>query len=157
MPRLERGEPVDLADHSGCLTVARRGPHVDGFALVHNLAHDEPWQSILTAMAEHPAAGDALARPDRALVVHELAVRQGSRGRGTARKCLHDVLCGHDEQHVFINVYQTATDALAVFQRWGLTQVGSFRGSDSGVTLLVLTLPLEALRTRLRSPSTARQ
>ncbi len=65
------------------MTIAHRDQEVAGFALVHALVHDEPWQTILTAMAEHPAASDALERPDRALIVHELAVDERPAGRAS--------------------------------------------------------------------------
>ncbi|MEZ0491773.1 GNAT family N-acetyltransferase [Kineococcus sp. TBRC 1896] len=141
--------PAQLARASGRMTVAQRGQDVVGFALVHALVHDEPWQSILAAVAGYPAADDALARPDRALVVHELAVHERSRGQGIARTCLSEVLRDRVEEQVFIGVYESATDAVAVYRRWGLVQVGAFRGPDSDVTLLVLARPLQALRARL--------
>ncbi|WP_380176115.1 GNAT family N-acetyltransferase [Kineococcus sp. DHX-1] len=142
--------PAQLAQHSGRMTIAHRDQDVAGFALVHALVHDEPWQTILTAMAEHPAASDALERPDRALIVHELAVDEQSRGQGIARTCLYEVLRDRNEEQVFIGVYDSATDAVDMYRRWGLTQVGAFRGPDSNVTLLVLARPLQALRTRLQ-------
>jgi len=147
--------PTQLAQPSGRLTVAEQGEHVVGFALVHSLAEDEPWQSILATMSGHSAVAEALSRPETAVIVHELAVRPMSRGQGVARTCLREVLRGRDETRVFIGVYDSATDAVAMYERWGLIKIGAFRGADSDVTLLVLTLPAEDLRTRLGRPSTA--
>jgi len=147
--------PTQLAQPSGRLTVTEQDGHVVGFAFVHSLAEDEPWQAILTTMSGHPTVAGALSRPETALIVHELAVRQMSRGQGVARTCLREVLRGRDETRVFIGVYDSAADAVAMYERWGLVKVGAFRGADSDATLLVLALPAEDLRTRLCSPSTA--
>jgi ribosomal protein S18 acetylase RimI-like enzyme len=82
--------------------------------------------------------------------VHELAVRKTSRGQGIARTCLYEVLRDRVEDQVFIGVHQSATEAVAVYRRWGLARVAAFRGPDSEVDLLVLTRPTLALRSRLR-------
>lgn len=144
--------PTQLSHPGGRLTVARQGEQCAGFALVHGLVEDGPWRAILATLAGHPAAADALSRPGRALVVHELAVHEGFRGRGVARTLLREALRGRDEARVFVGVHESAGDAVAVYERWGLVRVGSFRGPDSDVVLLVLTLPTGDLFLRLREP-----
>jgi ribosomal protein S18 acetylase RimI-like enzyme len=133
--------------------VAEQGGRPAGFALVHGLVEDQPWQAILATLAGHPAAVDALDRPEEALVVHEVAVHEGFRGRGVARTLLREVLRGRDEARVFIGVYESAEDAVAMYERWGLVRAGSFRGPDSDVTLLVLTSLTSDLVLRLSTPS----
>jgi ribosomal protein S18 acetylase RimI-like enzyme len=145
--------PTQLSHPGGRLTVAEQGGRPAGFALVHGLVEDQPWQAILATLAGHPAAVDALDRPEEALVVHEVAVHEGFRGRGVARTLLREVLRDRDEARVFIGVYESAEDAVAMYERWGLVRAGSFRGPDSDVTLLVLTSLTSDLVLRLSTPS----
>lgn len=145
--------PTQLSHPGGRLTVARQGAQCAGFALVHGLVEDQPWQAILATLAAHPAAVDALDRPEDVLVVHEVAVHEGFRGRGVARTLLREVLRDRDEARVLIGVYASAEDAVTMYELWGLVRVGSFRGPDSDVTLLVLTSLTSDLSFRLSTPS----
>lgn len=148
--------PVQLAQPGGRLAAAHAGEDLVGFALVHGLPADPAWRSILSAVDGGPEVAAALDRPESALVVHELAVRSTARGRGIARTCLQAALQDHGASQVFLGVHESATRAVATYRRWGLVDVGAFRGPDSEVTLLVLTSPRRDLLDRLAPSRDAR-
>ena len=155
LAQLSTWGPAQLARPGGRLTVAHRDGRPAGLALLHRLDAEESWPAILRSTTGHPAVAAALRRPRDAVVLHELAVEPGFRGRGVARDCLREVLRDRDETHVFVGVHESAPQARAVYERWGLERAGAFRGADADVTLLVLTRRVADLRARLGRPPTA--
>jgi hypothetical protein len=139
-----------LGHVSGRLITARRGDQLVGFALAHGLRDDAPWRGILSQLADSAdAAATALSRPDEALIVHELAVRESERGRGIASGCLRGLLSDCPESQVFIGVYERALKARAMYRHWRLEDIGQVPMPDGAVALHVLTAPTATLRVQL--------
>lgn len=146
--------PEHLAHTSGVLVTARQSGALVGFALAHSLADDRPWQSILRQVAtSQGTAAAALAAPEDALVLHELAVRQSHRGRGIARSCLLALVSGRAELQTFVGVYDRATEAAAMYRHWQAVEIGQVPMRGDATALHVLTTGTAALRKRLSARS----
>jgi len=120
-----------------------------GFALAHGLSDDAPWQRILSQLAGSEQAAAALATPQNALVVHELAVRESERGRGVARACVRELLEGRSETQTFIGVYERATAAQAMYRHWHFDPIGHVPLTGDAIALHVLAAPTSQALTRL--------
>ncbi|HXH33754.1 MAG TPA: GNAT family N-acetyltransferase [Plantibacter sp.] len=150
--------PEHLRQGAGRLVAARRDERLVGFALAHGLVGDAAWQGILSQLTDSTDASSALDRPENALVVHELAVRESERGRGIAGSCLAALLQDRPEPRTFIGVYERATAAAAMYRHWQLTEIGQVPMPGDAVALHVLTAPTARLASHLaRSASVLRR
>lgn len=132
--------PKQLRHSGGRLVTARFDDRLVGFALAHGLRDDPSWQGILSQLAgETDIAAAALERPERAVIVHELAVREWARGRGIAGGCLALLLRDRTEEQTFIGVYERATDAASMYRHWQLTDIGRVPMPNGAIALHVLT------------------
>jgi hypothetical protein len=148
--------PEQLRHGDGRLVTARRDEQLVGFALAHGLGGDGSWQKILSQLsASVGAAATALAHPEDALVVHELAVRESERGRGIAGTCLFFLLQGRPESQTFIGVYERATDAASMYRHWQLSDIGQVPMPDGAVALHVLTAPTAEIADRVKPGRTS--
>jgi len=143
--------PEQLGDRGGRLVTARRDERLVGFALAHGLDADPVWQGILSQLPASADARAALLHPDRAVVVHELAVREAERGRGIARTCLSELLRDRAESQTFIGVYERADEAAAMYRHWGLSKIGRVPMPGDAIALHVLTAPTRQLAERVRA------
>ncbi|MBD8534913.1 GNAT family N-acetyltransferase [Plantibacter sp. CFBP 13570] len=151
--------PEHLGHRGGRLVIATVDGRVVGFVLAHGLDADPAWLGILAQLADSSStASAALARPADAVVVHELAVAEDQRGRGIARGCLAAVLQDRSETQTVIGVYERATEAAAMYHRWGLSELGRVPMPGDAIALRVLTAPTTELVSRLRptNPESAR-
>ncbi|AZH82676.1 N-acetyltransferase [Plantibacter sp. PA-3-X8] len=147
--------PEHLGHRGGRLVIATVDGRVVGFALAHGLDADPAWLGILAQLADSSStASAALARPEDAVVVHELAVAEDQRGRGVARGCLAALLQDRTETQTFIGVYERASDAAAMYRSWGLSELGHVPMPGDAIALRVLTAPTIELVSRLRSATT---
>lgn len=138
----------------GRLVTARADGELVGFALGHRLSDDASWQRILSKLENSAQAAAALAAPQHALVVHELAVRESDRGRGIARACMYELLKGRSETVTFIGVYERATAAQSMYRHWRFDLIGRMPMSGDATALLVLHAPTSrALRRLTRTSS----
>lgn len=145
--------PEHLGHRGGRLVTASTDGRLVGFALAHGLDADPAWLGILAQLAEgSDAASAALAQPDDAVVVHELAVTASERGRGIGRKCLAALLQGRTESQTFVGVYERATAVAAMYRRWGLDEIGRVPMPGDAIALRVLTAPTAELAARLSVP-----
>lgn len=133
----------------GRLVTARADGELVGFALAHGLGDDAPWQRILSQLEDSEQAAAALATPQNALVVHELAVRESERGRGVARACMHELLRGRPETQTFIGVYERATTVQSMYKNWQFDPIGRVPMPGDAIALHVLTAPTSQARKRL--------
>lgn len=132
--------PEQLRHSGGRLVTARLDDRLVGFALAHGLRDDPSWQGILSQLVgETDIAAVALEQPERAVIVHELAVREDARGLGIAGGCLALLLQGRTEEQTFIGVYERATDAASMYRHWQLTDIGQVPMPNGAVALHVLT------------------
>lgn len=136
---VERGPSMLAGD--GRLVTARTDAGLVGFALAHNLSADEPWQRILAQLEDSTKAAVALAAPQDAFVVHELAVKESERGQGIARACMGELLKGRTESQTFIGVYERAAAAQSMYQRWRFDEIGQVPMPGDAIALRVLTAP----------------
>lgn len=137
----------------GRLVTARVDGELVGFALAHGLSEDAPWQRILSQLEGSAQAAAALAAPQNALVVHELAVRESERGRGVARACMQELLQGRSETQTFIGVYERASAAQSMYRHWHFDPIGQVPMPGDAIALHVLTAPTSQALTRLRRTS----
>ncbi|KQQ52326.1 GNAT family N-acetyltransferase [Plantibacter sp. Leaf314] len=145
--------PEHLGHRGGRLLTASTDGRLVGFALAHGLDADSAWLGILAQLAEgSDAASAALARPDDAVVVHELAVTASERGRGIGRQCLAALLQDRTEAQTFIGVYERATAVAAMYRHWGLDEIGRVPMPGDAIALRVLTAPTAELAARLSVP-----
>lgn len=107
-----------------------------------------PASAQASASAQAPVS-NALARPDDAVVVHELAVREADRGRGIAGACLVQLLQDRPESQTFIGVYERATEAASMYRHWGLADIGRVPMPGDAIALHVLTAPTAQIVARL--------
>lgn len=144
--------PEHLGHRGGRLVIATVDGRIVGFALAHGLDADPAWLGILAQLADSSStAAAAIARPADAVVVHELAVAEDQRGRGIARGCLAAVLQDRSETQTVIGVYERATEAAAMYHRWGLSELGRVPMPGDAIALRVLTASTIELVSRLRS------
>ncbi len=145
--------PEHLGHRGGRLVTASTDGRLVGFALAHRLDADPAWLGILAQLAEgSDAASAALAQPDDAVVVHELAVTASERGRGIGRKCLAALLRDRTETQTFIGVYERATAVAAMYRHWGLDEIGRVPMPGDAIALRVLSAPTAELASRLSVP-----
>lgn len=145
--------PEHLGHRGGRLVTASTDGHLVGFALAHGLDADPAWLGILAQLAEgSDAASAALAQPDDAVVVHELAVTASERGRGIGRHCLAALLQDRTESQTFIGVYERATAVAAMYRHWGLDEIGRVPMPGDAIALRVLSAPTAESAARLSIP-----
>lgn len=146
--------PTMLAGN-GRLVTARMNGILVGFALAHNLVNDVPWQQTLSRLKNRASTVAALAAPQDALVIHELAVREPERGRGIAGECMRELLRGRVESQTFIGTYERAEAARSMYQHWGFELIGQVPMLGDAIALHVLTSRTSDAVERLTSASRA--
>lgn len=130
-----RWGPEQLASPGGRLVAASHNGHVIGFALSQRLDQDSSWQRRLTEM---PPARNAALTPSRTVIVQELAVDDGFRGRGIAKKCIRELLSNRTERDAVLGVFGQATQVREMYGRWGFSEVGTSLIYGGAVTLHAL-------------------
>jgi ribosomal protein S18 acetylase RimI-like enzyme len=132
---IEQWGPDKLASPGGRLVAASHDGHVIGFALSQRLDQDSSWLRRLNEMLP---TRDAAITPSRTVIVQELAVDEGFRGRGIAKQCIRELLSNRTEHDAILGVFGQASQVREMYRHWGFSELGTSPIYGGTVTLHAL-------------------